>query len=462
MILTCAHRRIMALANDRSFDYFMHAMIPRYSTPEMTLLWSDESRFQAWFEVEIAACRAMEKTGKVPSGTADRVVSAVKRLDPARILEIEEQTRHDVIAFLTHVEEQAGEPARWLHLGMTSSDVLDTAFGMLLKRSGETILGELRRLREALREQATMHRHTMLTGRTHGIHAQPVTLGLVLAIWYDETGRSAERIRRAVKDVSVGKLSGAVGTYRYLTPAVERDAMARLGLQPAPVSNQIVQRDRHAHFFATLAILAGTLEKVALNLRHLQRTEVSEAFEPFGRGQKGSSAMPHKRNPILSENLCGLARLVRAYADASMENIALWHERDISHSSAERVIAPDATTALHFMIRRLTGVIRGLEVDRDRMRKNLDLTSGLIHSEGVLLALAESGMDRQKAYVLVQKAAMAVSRGKGRFVDLLLGDPEIVRRLGRRKVKALVDHRGSLEHVDEVLDRVLGKTHQRP
>jgi len=431
-------------------------MIPRYTTPEMASLWSDGDMYRTWLEVELAACRSMEKAGSVPEGTADRVEKAV-RIDPERIDQIERETRHDVIAFLAHVQEQAGDAGRFIHLGMTSSDVLDTAFALRLSRAGRIVMKEVKRLRDAIRDQAHRHKWTVTVGRTHGVHAQPVTLGLVLALWYEETGRDLERIRQAVKGVSVGKLSGAVGTYRNLSPEVEASAMRRLGLGPAPVSSQIVQRDRHAWFFASLAVLAGTIEKMALTVRLWQQTEVGEAFEPFGKGQKGSSAMPHKRNPILAENLCGLARLVRAYADASMENIALWHERDISHSSVERVIAPDATTAVHFMTRRMEGVIRGLEVDAERMRKNLDMGGGTVHSEDVLLALARSGMGRQEAYRIVQRAAMAAAAGRGRFLDLLEKDGDVAERLGRRKLRALFDPKKSLAHVEAIFERVFGR-----
>ncbi|MBW2263420.1 MAG: adenylosuccinate lyase, partial [Deltaproteobacteria bacterium] len=382
-------------------------------------LWSDESRFKTWYEVELAACQAMEAAGQVPEGTSKAVEKAVTKIDAEKIAEIEAETKHDVIAFLTHVQEQAGEPGRYLHLGMTSSDVLDTAFALRLKRAGQLILKQLDQLRAAIHKQAMKHRRTMTVGRTHGVHAQPVTLGLIFAVWYEETYRARKRIRQAIKDVAVGKLSGAVGTYRYLNPAIEEDAVARLRLVSAAVSNQIIQRDRHAWFFASLAVLSGSIEKMALTIRLWQQTEVAEAFEPFGKKQKGSSAMPHKRNPILTENVCGISRLIRAYADASMENIALWHERDISHSSVERVIGPDATTAMHFMLRRMTRVIDGLVVDKERMKKNLELSGGTIYSEGVLLALTTSGLGRQEAYEHVQKAAMEASKGKESFAELL-------------------------------------------
>jgi len=431
-------------------------MIPRYSTPEMTELWSDESRFKTWYEVEIAACQAMEAAGQVPKGTSKAVEKAVTRIDADRIAEIEEETKHDVIAFLTHIQEQAGEPGRYLHLGMTSSDVLDTAFALRLKRAGRLILRQLDKLRSAIHRQAVKHRRTMTVGRTHGVHAQPVTLGLIFAIWYEETYRARKRIRQAIKEVAVGKLSGAVGTYRYLSPQIEEDAVARLQLVSAAVSNQIVQRDRHAWFFASLAVLAGTVEKMALTVRLWQQTEVAEAFEPFGKKQKGSSAMPHKRNPILAENVCGISRMIRAYADASMENVALWHERDISHSSVERIIAPDATTAMHFMLQRMTRIMEGLVVDKERMKQNLELSGGTIYSEGVLLALTTSGLGRQEAYRHVQKAAMDTAKGKGSFAELLEQDEVVVKRLGKRNLRRLLDPKRSLEHVDTIFERVFG------
>jgi adenylosuccinate lyase len=431
-------------------------MIPRYTTPEMAELWSDESRYRSWYEVELAACQAMEAAGQVPKGTSKAVEESVTVIDPARIAEIEEETKHDVIAFLSHLQEQVGEQGGYLHLGMTSSDVLDTAFALRLKRAGQLILKQLDQLRAAIRQQAIKHRRTLTVGRTHGVHAQPVTLGLIFAIWYEESFRARKRLRQAIKDIAVGKLSGAVGTYRYLSPEIEEDAISRLRLVSAAVSNQIVQRDRHAWFFAALAVLAGSVEKMALNVRLWQQTEVAEAFEPFAKKQKGSSAMPHKRNPILTENICGLARIVRAYADASMENIALWHERDISHSSVERIITPDATTTVHFMLRRMTRVMENLVVDKDRMKKNLELTDGTIYSEGVLLALTTSGLNRDEAYRIVQKASMDSMKGKGSFMELLENNEVVERRLGKRKLRGLFDPKRSLDHIDTIFERVFG------
>ena len=423
-------------------------MIPRYSTPEMTELWSDESRFKAWYEVELAACQAMEAAGQVPKGTSQAVEKAVTEINADRIAEIEAETRHDVIAFLTHIQEQAGEPGRFLHLGMTSSDVLDTAFALRLKRAGQLILKQLDQLRAAIHKQAMKHRRTMTVGRTHGVHAQPVTLGLIFAIWYEETFRARKRLRQAIKEVAVGKLSGAVGTYRYLSPAIEEDAVARLRLVSAAVSNQIIQRDRHAWFFAALAVLAGSAEKMALTVRLWQQTEVAEAFEPFGKKQKGSSAMPHKRNPILTENVCGISRLIRAYADTSMENIALWHERDISHSGAERVILPDSTIALDYMQDLAANVASGMTVRTDRMKHNLELTHGALFSQRALTALVESGMTRDDAYRVVQENAQRAWDEGIEFRDLL-GEaaPDL-------DLDAVFDYSAYLTHVPDVLARL--------
>lgn len=430
-------------------------MIPRYSLPEMIRLWSAEHRYETWLEVELAACEAMELRSLVPEGTAAAVRAKVV-LDARRIDEIEAVVRHDVIAFLTQVEESAGEPARWLHLGMTSYDVVDTALSLLLGQALDLVVAELDGLRAACRAQADRHRRTVMVGRTHGMHAEPVTLGLTFALWYAELGRDRERLLAARRGIAVGKLSGAVGTYAHLSPELEADALGRLGLGPEPVSTQVIQRDRHAAVFQALALTATTVEKLALTVRHLQRTEVGEVFEPFGAGQKGSSAMPHKRNPVLSENLCGLARLARAYADAAMEDNALWHERDISHSSVERVIAPDATTAVHFMLRRAAGMVAGLEVDAAAMARNLALTGGQIFSEAVLLALVRSGMGRQAAYGLVQRAAMRARERGVPLREAMVEDGELVERIGGvAELDAAFDLDRSLRHVDTILDRAL-------
>jgi adenylosuccinate lyase len=442
-------------------------MIPRYSRPELAALWDDRYRFDLWLEIELAACRAMERAGSVPDGTADRVaVAAAGRLDPARILAIEATTRHDVIAFLTHVEELAGEPARWLHLGMTSSDVLDTALALQTSRALHHILDAVGKLQAALTRRAWEHARTPMIGRSHGIHAEPITAGLTFARWYAEVARAAERIARAAHAIGVGKLAGAVGVYGNLDPQIEAEALDELGLQPETVATQIVARDRHAEVLCALALLGTAIEQIALGVRHWQRTEVGEAEEGFGTGQKGSSAMPHKKNPVLSENLCGLARLLRSYAQAGLEDVALWHERDISHSSVERVALPDATILADFMAARATSLVDGLVIHPSRMRANLERTGGLYFSEAVLLALVRTGLARQPAYELVQRSALAaiheaaaagqVGALPGRFRELLGADPEIAARLDTAELDALFDLEHHLRHAPAILERALG------
>src|SRR3954471_6116027 len=411
-------------------------MIDRYTRPPLAALWSDSRRYEVWLRIELAACEAMEAAGSVPRGTAAAVrEKAEGKLNAPRILEIETRTRHDVIAFLTHVEELAGEPARWLHLGMTSSDVLDASFAILLREAADEILAGIDLLRAACARRAQEHRETLMIGRSHGIHAEPITAGLVFAGFYSELGRARRALVLAGEEISVGKIAGAVGTYASLHPEIEVGALASVGLHPEVVPTQIVARDRHAGYFNALARLGTAVERMALTVRHWQRTEVGEATEAFGVGQKGSSAMPHKKNPILSENLTGLARLLRAYAGAALENVALWHERDISHSSVERVALPDATILADFMLARATSLVDGLVVNRARMRQNLDLTGGLYFSEAVLLTLVRKGLPRQAAYVMVQRAALAAiaeaaAAGEtgarpGRFRELLGADPEV-------------------------------------
>lgn len=420
-------------------------------------MWSDENRFRLWFDVEVAACRAMEKHGLVPEGTAQAVSPAREKLDASRILEIERTTKHDVIAFLTHVEELAGPPARWLHRGMTSSDVLDTSFALQLHAAGEKIDTLLERLIESFARRVQEHRTTPAIGRSHGIHAEPVSFGLILAGHMAELQRTRERLSQARVEVAVGKIAGAVGTYAHLSPEIEKDALTELGLQPETVATQIVARDRHAMFFSALASIAAAIERFATNVRHWQRTELTEAEEAFTRGQKGSSAMPHKRNPILSENLCGLARVVRAAVAPAFENVSLWHERDISHSSVERMITPDATATTAFMVARCTQVIEGLIVYPENLMTNLERTGGLWASEGVLLALVHAGLPRQEGYVMVQRNAMKAFEGKGAFRELLLEDAEIGKHVDSKQIEAQFELAHALSHCETIIERALSE-----
>jgi adenylosuccinate lyase len=433
-------------------------MIPRYSRPEMVALWTPERRYQTWLEVELAAGRAMAQAGLVPRDAIEECAAkggTFTAADAARIDEIEKTTRHDVIAFLTFIEERIGPAARHLHFGMTSSDVLDTSFAILLRDAADLLLAGVDRAREAVIKRALEHKRTPCIGRSHGIHAEPTTFGWKLIVWADELTRARRRIERAREVIAVGKLSGAVGTFAHLDPRIEERAMAALGLAPAPASTQIVQRDRHAEYFSALALAGASIEKFAVEIRHLQRTEVREAEEPFGKGQKGSSAMPHKRNPILSENLTGLARLLRGYAVSAMEDVALWHERDISHSSVERVIGPDATVTLDFMLHRFSALIEGLRVYPERMLENLRATRGLVFSQPVLLKLIERGMERQAAYVVVQRNAMRVWDEDRDFKDLLAQDPDVHALLSPQDLDEAFDLEHELRHVDAVFARVL-------
>jgi adenylosuccinate lyase len=437
-------------------------MIPRYTRPEMARIWSAERRYRIWLDVELAACEAMVELGEVPRedlATLRRAFDGhqFSAADVARIEEIEKTVKHDVIAFLTFVEEQGGPAARHLHKGMTSSDVLDTALAVQLKEAAQLILAGIDRARAAVKRRALEHKRTPMMGRSHGIHAEPTTFGLKLAGWYDAWTRRRDAIARAAETVAVGKVSGAVGTFANVDPRVEAHVMARLGLAGGEgAATQVVNRDRHAELFCALAVAAGTLEQHAVEIRHLQRTEVREAEEPFTAGQKGSSAMPHKRNPILSENLTGLARLVRSYAGAALEDVALWHERDISHSSVERVIGPDATLALDFALQRFAGMIESLRVYPERMRENLEQTGGLYEAQRVLLALVEKGVARQEAYVWVQRNAMKVWEEKVDFRTALKRDAEVAARLTGAEVDACfaLDHH--LRHVDTIFRRVFG------
>lgn len=430
-------------------------MIPRYTPQAFAALWAPQTRYQVWLDVELAACESMEQAGKVPVGTARSIREKNLHLDPERIEDIERVVKHDVIAFLTHVEELAGPDARWLHLGMTSSDVLDTSLAVLLVRSADLLLERLDKLVEAFAKRANEHRHTPMIGRSHGMHAEPITFGLALAGHLAEMKRGRARLRAAREEIAVGKIAGAVGTYAHLSPEIEARALATLGLRPETVSTQIVSRDRHAAFFSALAVVAAGIERFATNVRHWQRTEVAEAEESFTAGQKGSSAMPHKRNPILSENLCGLARMVRAAVIPALEDVALWHERDISHSSVERMIAPDATTTLGFMLERTTSLVNGLVVRAEGLRKNLEISGGLFFSEGILLALVETGLPRQEAYVLVQRNAMQALHGVGPFRDLLKEDADIQKRLDPARIDQCFDLDHALAHVGGIIDRAI-------
>jgi adenylosuccinate lyase len=428
-------------------------MISRYTRPEMGRIWEAENRYSKWLQVELVACEAMAELGLIPKEAYANIrEKAAFSVD--RILEIEEETKHDVIAFLTNVAEHVGPDSRCIHLGLTSSDILDTSFALLLQEAMDIILQDVSRFMDVLKTKALEHKFTVMIGRSHGIHAEPITFGIKLAVFYAEMKRNLKRLEDAREVISYGKLSGAVGTFANISPEVEARACRKLGLKPAEVSTQIVQRDRHAQYFTTLAILAGTMEKIAVEIRHLQRTEVLEAEEPFSKGQKGSSAMPHKKNPIGAENVTGLARLVRSNCLAALENMVLWHERDISHSSVERVIGPDSTILVNYMLNRLSGIISGLVVRPDRMMKNLELMKGLIFSQQVLTRLAEKGLERQRAYEMVQRNALKVWDEGADFKNLLSRDEEIRRYLSQEEIETLFDVNRHLKHVDAIFDRV--------
>ncbi len=428
-------------------------MIRRYTDPEMGAIWSDQRRYETWLEVELAATDAMAAAGLVPAEAA-RELRASAAFDIARIEAIEQTTQHDVIAFTTAVAERVGPAARWLHFGLTSSDVIDTAQAIQMREACDLTLKNIATLMDAVRGRAEEHRRTPMIGRTHGVHAEPMTLGLKLALWYSELQRDLDRVLRARDTIAVGKISGAVGTFAHLDPAIEARVCERLGLQPAPVSSQVIQRDRHAELLAVLAITAASLEKFALEIRGLQKTEIGEIEEPFGKGQKGSSAMPHKRNPIGCEQIVGLARLIRANAMAAMENIALWHERDISHSSVERVILPDSFIALDHMLRRFTRIVRGMVVYPDRMRENLERSRGVVFSGTVLLELARRGVSREQAYEWIQRNAMRSFHDKQDFKALLLADADVMRVLAPAEIDKAFDLDDQLRNVDAIFGRV--------
>ena len=428
-------------------------MIERYTRPEMGALWTQDAKYQAWLDVELAACRALAVRGQIPADALAEI-EAKAAFDSARIAEIELEVKHDVIAFLTSVAEHVGPSSRFIHLGLTSSDVVDTGFALQLKRSGVLLLEGMDRLYRALVKLAWKHKDTLMIGRSHGIHAEPITFGLKVAVWCAEAQRNRQRLVSAIAAVSAGMLSGAVGTFANIDPSVEDAVCAELGLTPELASTQVISRDRHAEFFGALAVIAGSIEKIAVEIRHLQRTEVLEAEEPFSAGQKGSSAMPHKRNPILSENLTGLARLLRGYAGMALEDIALWHERDISHSSVERVIGPDACIVMDFMFHRASGLLERLVVYPQRMLENLHKMHGLIFSQRVLLALTEKGMLREDAYRVVQRSAMQVWEANADFKSLLAVDPQIQPYLNAQELTELFDLAYHTRNIDAIFARV--------
>jgi adenylosuccinate lyase len=428
-------------------------MIPRYSTPEMAAIWTDQARMAAWLEVEVAVCEAWARLGEIPVNALEEIKEKAA-FDVDRVNEIEETTQHDVIAFLSCVAENVGDVSKYIHYGLTSSDVLDTGLALQLRAAGALLEEQTTRLGRILQRRALEHRDTVMIGRTHGVHAEPITFGMVLGLWAFEVQRGLERLRRATQQVSVGKISGAVGSYANIDPQIEQITMSILGLGAAPISTQIVQRDRHAEFMAALALLASTIEKIALQVRHYQRTEVLEAEEYFAPGQKGSSAMPHKRNPIISERLCGQARIIRGNMLAAFENIALWHERDISHSSAERIILPDSTILLHYMLRKACWLVDKLNVYPDNMAANLEKSFGLVYSQRVLLALVQAGVLRDAAYEIVQRSAMRAWEQKTSFLELLKADSEVTGRLSAAELEACFDAAHQLRHMSVIFDRV--------
>src|SRR6266849_5008066 len=434
-------------------------MIERYSLPEMVAIWSATHKADKWLQVELLVCEGWAREGVIPQDAMEKIRQA--RYNAQRMQEIEQETHHDVISFLRSIQEQLGPEGRFIHLGLTSSDVLDTGLAVQIKESGQLLAESLAKLADAVAQVAIQHKYTLMPGRTHGIHAEPITFGLKLALWVDELRRHRQRLAVALEQVTVGKISGAVGTHATIPPQIEEFVCTQLRLGVAPISSQIVQRDRHAHFLTTLALIGSSLEKMAQEIRHLQRTELSEAFELFGSGQQGSSAMPHKRNPELCERICGLARVLRGFAITAMENVALWHERDISHSSAERIIIPDACTLLHYMLHIFTDVVEGLQVDAERTRVNLDMTGGLVFSQRILLALIDKGVGRQEAYKMVQRSAKKVwsMASKGpiagpALLDALSSDPEVMRYLSREELTELTNTDFYVRYIDTAFSRV--------
>ena len=431
-------------------------MIPRYSVPEITRIWSEECKFDLWCEIEVLYCEGMAKYGLIPARAA-REIRARAGFNARRIERIEAKVRHDVIAFLTDMSSRIGPSGRYLHRGLTSSDLLDTALACQMTAAGREILVRLKRLQRVLRRQAVRYRRTPMVGRTHGIHAEPITFGLKLLVWYEETGRDIERLERAIEEIRVGKMTGAVGTQTHIDHRVERFVMRKLGLETARVTTQIIQRDRHAAYMAAIALIGASLEKMAAEIRALQRTEIAEAEEPFTRGQKGSSAMPHKRNPILCERICGMARLLRANAHAALENVALWHERVISHSSVERVIIPDSTMLVAYMLEKFTWIMENVRVNKRAMRENLNRTGGLVFSEHVLLFLVDRGFSREEAYAIVQGAAMESMKSMHSFRELLASDKRLRSRFAKEEIDALFDLDGHFKKIDFIFKRTLGR-----
>lgn len=435
-------------------------MIDRYTLPRMGAVWTQTHKYELWLQVELAVCEAMEQMGHVPYGVAARIRKKVT-INPVRIAAIEQVTKHDVIAFLESVSEQAGKDGRFLHVGLTSSDIVDTSLSLQLAEAAQLIREDVGELLNVLRDLAFAHQNTLMVGRSHGIHGEPISFAWKVAIWYQEFQRQELRLKAAIADIAVGKLSGAMGTFAHLSPSIEKTVCQRLGLKPAPISNQVLQRDRHAAFLSALALMAASIEKVATEIRHLQRTEVLEAEEYFEPGQKGSSAMPHKRNPISSENLCGLARVVRSNSLAALENVALWHERDISHSSAERIILPDSTILIDYMLVRLTNMLSKLVVYPERMMATLNQTGGLIYSQRLLLALVDKGAIRKDAYEHVQQHAMAAWRGEGSFQALIEQDPFIAKHLSTKEIATCFNPKTYLRHQQEIFTRVFGRQVRR-
>ena len=431
-------------------------MIDRYSLPAMKNIWQEENKYKTWLKIELLVCEALFESGEIDKNAIEKIRSNA-RYSLKRIQEIEKVTRHDVLAFTTAVGEKLGEYSRYFHQGITSSDILDTSLALMLKQSAKIIIEDIENLIKALKEKALEYKYTLMVGRTHGIHAEPITFGLKMALWFSEMQRNLERMKEAQEEVSYGKISGAVGTFAHIDPYVEEYVCAKLNLKPAKISNQIIQRDRHANYLSTLAIIASSLEKYTTEIRSLQRTEIGEAEEEFSAGQKGSSAMPHKKNPIICERICGLSRVVRAYAIVALENVNLWHERDISHSSAERIIIPDSNILVDYMLQKFTNLIDNLNVYPEHMKENLNKTRGLIFSQKIMLDLAKKGLSREEAYRIVQRISMQVCQGKENFNELLLRDPEMSQYLSESEIRRCFDYQDYLKNIDEIFSRVFSE-----